>query len=215
MQNKQLRIGRMGKSSRIYPRMVTIRVPRFCFHVVCASLICPAHAEVYRFVTSSGETYYSQQTIQKRSIKEFIDGRRIALPAPRPSHNAPSAYESWIGAAARQHNLDPKLIHAVIQAESGYNPFAVSDKGAQGLMQLMPATAARFGVDDPLDVSSNINGGSRYLRVLLNQFDSDLELALAAYNAGEKNVMRYGRKIPPFAETKNYVNRVIELYRAP
>jgi soluble lytic murein transglycosylase-like protein len=122
-------------------------------------------------------------------------------------------YEPWIQASATQHGLDPRLIHAVIQAESAYNPFAVSNKGAQGLMQLMPSTADRFGVVNPMDAGENIAGGAQYLKTLLNQFDSDLELALAAYNAGENNVIRYGKKVPPFSETQKYVQKVLEIYQ--
>ncbi|MCP5423644.1 MAG: lytic transglycosylase domain-containing protein [Gammaproteobacteria bacterium] len=112
---------------------------------------------------------------------------------------------------ARQHQLEPALVHAVISAESGYNPRAVSSKGAMGLMQLMPDTARRFGVTDPFDPEANIQGGVRYLRWLLNQFNS-IKLAVAAYNAGENAVIRYRNNIPPYDETRIYVFRVINFY---
>ena len=121
-------------------------------------------------------------------------------------------YADVIQKAASKHGLDPALLHAVIQTESAYNPGAVSHKGAMGLMQLMPGTAARYGVKDPYDPEDNIFGGARYLRDLLGMFGADVKLAVAAYNAGEHNVMKYGYQIPPFSETKDYVSRVLGLY---
>jgi soluble lytic murein transglycosylase-like protein len=113
---------------------------------------------------------------------------------------------------AEQHRLDPRLVHAVIQVESNYDPTAVSDKGAMGLMQLIPQTAARFGVSNPFSPRQNIEGGVTYLKYLMNLFHGNLKLALAAYNAGENSVVRWGG-IPPIAETQNYVQKVTQLYR--
>ena len=112
---------------------------------------------------------------------------------------------------ARLHQLDPALLHAVISAESSFMPDAVSDKGAMGMMQLMPATAQRFGVVDPFDPEANIDGGARYLRHLLDRF-VELDLALAAYNAGEAAVQNYGNTIPPYPETRHYVEKVLAYY---
>jgi soluble lytic murein transglycosylase-like protein len=120
-------------------------------------------------------------------------------------------YAPDIERIARQNKLEPALVHAVISAESGYNPRAVSPKGAMGLMQLMPGTARRFGVQDAFDPVSNIKGGARYLRVLLDQF-KNVKLVLAAYNAGENAVIRYRNNIPPYDETRTYVFRVINFY---
>ena len=117
-----------------------------------------------------------------------------------------------IARIAAKHQIDPHLIHAVISAESGFNPRAVSHAGAMGLMQLMPGTAERFGVSNPFDPVANINGGARYLRWLLNKFKNDVRLALAGYNAGENAVIKYGRKIPPYKETQQYVGRVLKFY---
>ena len=117
-----------------------------------------------------------------------------------------------INTAAAKHSLDPRLLHAVIRAESAYNPNAVSHKGAVGLMQLMPQTAKRFGVKDRENPTENINGGARYLSELLKMFESDIKLAVAAYNAGEHNVIKYGNKIPPFNETRHYVAKVMKFY---
>lgn len=123
------------------------------------------------------------------------------------------AYSAYIRSAAQRHRLPYHLLHAVIRAESAYNPHAVSHAGAQGLMQLMPQTAKRFGVSDPFNPKENINGGSRYLSYLLKLFKGDYHLALAAYNAGENAVMRYGNRIPPFKETQNYVRKVMTFYK--
>ena len=113
---------------------------------------------------------------------------------------------------ADRYSLDPKLVHAVIRAESGYNTRAVSPKGARGLMQLMPATARELDVEDAFDPASNIAGGTRYLRRMLDQFAGSVELALAGYNAGPEAVRQFGG-IPPFPETRKYVTRILREYR--
>jgi len=115
-------------------------------------------------------------------------------------------------AAARRHGLDPGLVLAVVGVESAFQPEAISPKGAQGLMQLMPRTAASLGVEDALDPEQNLDGGTRHLGSLLELYDGDLERALAAYNAGEGAVARHGG-IPPFRETRDYVRKVLERYR--
>ncbi len=117
-----------------------------------------------------------------------------------------------IDALGAEHELDPALIRAVIQVESNFNRKAISPKGAQGLMQLMPATVWRFSVGDVYDPHENIGAGARYLRQLLDLFQEDVTLALAAYNAGENAVLRY-KGVPPYTETRNYVTKVLSLYR--
>ncbi|MBM2830390.1 MAG: transglycosylase protein [Gammaproteobacteria bacterium] len=114
---------------------------------------------------------------------------------------------------AQHYKLPRSLLHAVITAESAYDPAAVSRAGAVGLMQLMPETAKRYGVKNRLNPIENIHGGSRYLRDLLLMFDNNLILALAAYNAGENAVKEYGNKIPPYRETQNYVRKVLAYYK--
>jgi soluble lytic murein transglycosylase-like protein len=115
-------------------------------------------------------------------------------------------------AAARRHGLDPELVLAVVSVESGFRPGAVSPKGAQGLMQLMPRTAASLGVEDSFDPAQNLDGGARHLGQLLTLYDGDLVKALAAYNAGEGAVHRHGG-VPPYRETRAYVKKVLEQYR--
>lgn len=122
-------------------------------------------------------------------------------------------FSGLIEKAASKVRLRPELLHAVIKTESGYNPDAVSRAGAQGLMQLIPATAERYGVTDSFDPQQNINGGARYLRDLLVMFNFDLRLALAGYNAGENAVIKYGYQIPPYPETQDYVRKVLGHYQ--
>jgi hypothetical protein len=123
-----------------------------------------------------------------------------------------SKYDKTIAEAARHFDVDAALVSAVIKAESDYDPRTVSHKGARGLMQLMPATAARFGVTNAHDPTANIYGGTRYLRWLLKTFDGNADLAVAAYNAGEGNVWKY-KGVPPFRETVNYINRIAKHLR--
>jgi soluble lytic murein transglycosylase-like protein len=122
-------------------------------------------------------------------------------------------YDAIIEAAAAAAAIEPNLLRAVILVESGFNPRALSKRGAKGLMQLMPATATRFGVSNAFDPRQNVSGGARYLKFLLDRFGHDMRLAVAAYNAGEEAVDRNGGQIPPYAETMAYVPRVLKFYQ--
>ena len=122
-------------------------------------------------------------------------------------------YDRMVNKIARTYGVDSALLHAVISVESRYSPKAISRAGAIGLMQLMPETAKRYGVADPLDPLQNLRGGARYLRYLLKKYNNDINLALAAYNAGEASVAKYGNQIPPYPETTDYVPRVIGYYQ--
>jgi len=177
---------------------------------LAAGLVAAAtslQADVYRWVDADGVTHYTdrpihsgyQRVIRDRRAGGTFDARRMRANRKR--------YAGLIAAAARRHQLEPALVHAVIRAESAYDPKAVSRAGAVGLMQLMPQTARRYRVRDRRDPEQNVEGGVRYLRDLLQQFGS-LDLALAAYNAGEGAVQRHGNRIPPYRETQNYVRKV-------
>ncbi len=146
-------------------------------------------------------------------LKEIIDGVNELKSNGRKldSIHQLKSLEPIVQRSAKEFDLDPKLIHAVIMQESAGNPNAVSSKGAKGLMQLIDSTAKMMGVNNPFDPEENIRGGAKYLKQLLNQFDNKLELALAAYNAGPENVKNYGG-IPQFKETQNYVEKVLQNY---
>lgn len=139
-----------------------------------------------------------------------IDGfeKDLSAPASGKTPRSPREMNEVINAVSSRHHLDPDLINSVIHAESGFNPRAVSPKGAQGLMQLMPQTASRLGVVNSLDPSENLEGGTRYLRELLERYNFDLIKALAAYNAGPQRVEQY-HGVPPYYETQAYVGRII------
>ena len=140
---------------------------------------------------------------------EIVGFEKDASPLPQALGSAPASnLDAVVSAASSRNNIDPDLIISVIRAESGFNPNAVSPKGAQGLMQLMPQTAAQLGVRNAMDPTANVEGGTRYLRELLTHFDNDLIKALAAYNAGPNRVEQY-RGVPPYPETVAFVARVI------
>jgi len=178
------------------------------------------YADIFRYVEPDGTVhftnvpqdtryrlYLSTQKEPDAVTTAFNDRYRPYLKADRKK------YHPHVIEAARAYQLEPALIHAVISAESGYNALARSPKGAKGLMQLMPDTARRYGVDNPLDPKQNIYGGAAYLRDLLTLFGDDLNLALAAYNAGEGAVKEHGHRIPPYRETIQYVPKVLSYYK--
>lgn len=174
-------------------------------------------ADIYAFTDDAGVEHFSNMPADRRYailMRTDTDKPSVAAKArsARRGING-SLYAHEISRAASSFQLESALLHAVIAAESGYNPRAVSGKGAIGLMQLMPGTARRYGAVDPYDPAQNIRAGALYLRDLLALFDNDMRLALAAYNAGENNVIKYGNRIPPFRETTAYVPRVIAFYQ--
>jgi soluble lytic murein transglycosylase-like protein len=185
-----------------------------------------AMADVYKYVDPTGHVFYTDEPrnkLYKRIIK--------TPPIRHTSSSVPlytnmsllrrhtfsgvdkAKYNELIADAASRHNIDVKLLHAVIQTESAYNPTAISSAGAAGLMQLMPGTARRFGVTDRIDPDQNVEGGTRYLKHLINMFGPRLDLAIAAYNAGENAVIKYNNTIPPYRETQDYVRQVLALYK--
>ena len=151
--------------------------------------------------------------VDREGNRKIVNLPGVGQPKVVPSGSADRRAELWphVQQTALAHGLDPALIDLVIRMESGYNPRAVSPKGARGVMQLLPATARAYGVGDVFNPRENIRGGIRYLRDLLGRFDADVRLALAAYNAGPEAVERYGG-VPPYAETRNYVRTILTAY---
>jgi len=181
-------------------------VVHFAAWIVGAAAAVPAGAQVYAGQSAGGAIVLSDfRSAEAPSvlIDAPRDDARAIAPAPATDIKA------IVHEVAASEQVSPHLLEAVIAVESGYNPRAVSPKGAQGLMQLMPATASRFGVVDPFDPRENVRAGARYLKQLLELFGGELRLALAAYNAGEHAVIRSGHRIPPYAETQRYVPRVL------
>lgn len=184
-----------------------------------ANLAC---ADIFEFSDESGTVSLSNQPTDSRYSIMLQEPQENFLPANTVTVNfqsnttLPSAkaipFGLLVDEAARANNMEAALLHAVIAVESNYNTRAISKKGASGLMQLMPATAKRYGVTDVYDPSQNVHGGTRHLKYLLKMFNNDPRLTLAAYNAGENAVARFGNKIPPYRETREYVNKVMQLY---
>jgi len=178
--------------------------------VIAAPGMRPAYADIYSFRDDSGTTHLTNVPSDARyelAIQE------PAPPDPLKKGSGIQRYGQLVEQVAREHDIDPALLNAVITVESAFNPNAISHKGAVGLMQLMPATARRYGVANRYDPAENVRGGAGYLRDLMELFDGNIPLALAAYNAGEKAVARNGNRIPPNRETPTYVMRVMELYK--
>ncbi len=171
-------------------------------------IAAPARAEIYSCRDSAGQLMLSNHPLSGTGCY-VVGGRSAGVRTSRPAQDAyPSAYDEHIERYARDYGVRPNLVRAVIQVESAYNPRAISPKGAMGLMQLMPQTAAENGVRFPFNPAENIRGGVAYLRSLLDRYGGNEELSLAAYNAGPGAVEKYGNTVPPYRETQQYVSRV-------
>lgn len=188
----------------------------WCMLLFTVALAGPARADIYYFVDKRGVAHFSNVPDDPRYKLYLRWQARPTKPKAIPVKVMEARRKRFIpviAEAARSYQLETALLHAVISAESGYDPNAVSRKGAMGLMQLMPETAERYGVVDRQDPAENIRGGAQYLHDLLQMFNDDLTLAVAAYNAGEGAVLQYGNRIPPFPETQDYVTRVLSYYQ--
>lgn len=199
--------------------------------LVAAGLIvgmgAPAHADIYRCKRSDGTHHYTNVREKGRCVVVVRGSKKSKAKSStskgsgskKPPNRNPkdpnrySRYNGLINEAARLYQLPNSFIRAVMRVESNFNPTVVSRAGAMGLMQLMPKTARSMGVSDPFDERQNVLGGARYLRILANRFKGDLILTVAAYNAGESAVEKYGG-IPPYQETQRYVRRVLKHYYA-
>lgn len=172
--------------------------------LVVAGLCAPASADELLYYVDGDRVVFTNtpSRADAKTVPGFAEQVRLAR-----AHLPATPYDGFIEQLARMDGLDPDLIKAVAMVESGFDPTAISPKGAMGLMQLMPATAAQYDVQDPLDPYESLRGGSRHLRDLLDGFDGDLTLALAAYNAGAGAVRRHGG-VPAYRETRDYVHKV-------
>jgi soluble lytic murein transglycosylase-like protein len=186
---------------------------RFCallFTVLAVSTWpSQADAQIYAWRDADGTLVLSDRAIDAPTDVYTVTGAPKYV-TTRPAENdiEYDRFETLIQEHSTRQALRPELVRAVIQVESGFNPRALSPKGAMGLMQLMPATARSLGVNNPWDPAQNIRGGTDYLRRLLDEYEGNEELALAAYNAGSGAVAKYGRRIPPYRETRDYVRKV-------
>jgi soluble lytic murein transglycosylase-like protein len=177
----------------------------------------PSTAEIYKYRDTAGRIHFTDRPMEGKFRLLWKSGESEST-----LNNAYSQaqlrknklrFSPLIEATAKRTKLHPGLLHAMVSVESAYNPQARSPKGALGLMQLMPGTANRYGVDDSYDPLQNLEAGANYLKDLLKEFKFDLKLAIAAYNAGENAVKKYGNQIPPYPETQSYVKKVMGHYR--
>lgn len=197
---------------------------RHCLFIflICAILVIEgaAQADIYTFTDENGVVHFTNikpsskkkfkvylETPEKRKAKKGV----VPVPAKDKSPERYHRYDAHIEEASKLYKIPEPLIRAVIRVESDYDPNVVSVCGAQGLMQLMPGTADRMGVEKPFDPRQNVLGGTRYLRILANMFEGDVILTIAGYHAGEGNVVKYGG-VPPFKTTVGYVKKVLKYY---
>lgn len=181
----------------------------------------PALADIFSFKDEKGIVHFTNITgldnryklIRKEDGSPISPSSTYSAKVFMPSQADIEKYAHIIKTASKAYGVEPSLVHAVISAESGYDRYAISRAGAMGLMQLMPDTARRYGVQNMMDPAENIHGGVRYLRDLLAMFKGRVDLAIAAYNAGENAVIRAGHRVPNYAETRHYVPKVLGFYR--
>ena len=194
--------------------LLLLKILSFLFAFVCNAALADVYIDTLQTeeikITSYALDEHHSVTIEEDAV---VDSADITLESKPRSTYSSLPYNHEVVAAAKETSLDPALIHAVIATESKHNPRAQSNKGAFGLMQLMPATARRFNVKDRNDPKQNIVAGAKYLRELLTLYKGDLKLTLAAYNAGPGAVKKYSNHVPPYRETMQYVPKVLKYYQ--
>lgn len=209
--------------SRSLNRLANLRSHTFVLYLILFSIAPIVHADIYEYIDAEGIAHYSDAPNHEDYVL-IIKAEEVHAESSQTKNTTSYALEqpilsppqlmAHIEQSAQNNQVDRELIHAVMHVESAFKTKATSRKGAQGLMQLMPATAKRMGVTNAYDPAQNIEGGAKYLRQLLNLFNNDLTLAVAAYNAGENAVIKYGYHIPPYKETQAYVPKVMAVYNA-
>ena len=193
--------------------------------LLLAGAIPTANADIYQFVDENGVIHFTNvpTSSKRKPAKVYAEQKRqspltaaVARTAGAGQGNdsrdaVPASYVNIINNACSRFGVDPSLVHAIVKVESDFNPFAISRKGAMGLMQLMPQTATTMNVRNTFSPDENVEGGVKYLRYLLDRYEGNISLALAAYNAGETSVKKWGT-IPPFKETQDYVKKILNIY---
>ena len=188
--------------------MTAVRLTLLALMLACLNG-ATAEAQIYVWRDAAGQMVLSDQArTDGGEIQTFAVPRATGLKVTRPPDGRSARFDSIIDERATAEGVSADLVRAVIQVESAFNPRAVSPKGAMGLMQLMPATASALGVVNSFDPAQNIGGGIKYLKQLLSRYDQKVELALAAYNAGPGAVDKYGQRVPPYQETRDYVKKI-------
>jgi Transglycosylase SLT domain len=186
--------------------------PAILVAVMWTVVVSPVRAQIASYVDEHGKLVYTNDDSNSRGAGGSISASATAASVVSP--DPPKQLERIVHEVAEKHSVDPALVKAVISTESGWNPFAISRRGAVGLMQLIPGTAQRFGVGNPFDPVQNVEAGTAYLKALLDRYNGDLEKSLAAYNAGERAVDRSGG-VPRIWETQRYVRKVTDAYFRP
>ena len=197
-----------------------MKSPRLLSTLCLVAALCPLSAlagGIYRYVEKDGTIVYTNVPPSGSGAKKVGTNfhrapKATEAPQDREPAPGPGGLDDYIVAAARRYRIPVNLVRAVMHAESNFDAGAVSPAGASGLMQLMPGTAREMFVKDIFDARENIEGGTRYLRALANQYEGDMVRMIAAYNAGPDALKKYGGKVPPFPETQAYVRKVLELY---
>lgn len=180
--------------------------------VVSIMVYTPALADIFVYIDKEGVMHFSNAPTHSRYRVYMKENSRSPAPVVKSLKHDTDKYDHLIAESCRLHGVDFALVKAVIRAESCFDPYAISSKGAEGLMQLMPDTSKRLNVANPFDPQENIRGGVKYLKYLMGRFNNDLKLSLAAYNAGETTVAQVNG-IPNYRETKNYVAEVMRYYQ--
>src|SRR5476651_2422675 len=200
-------------------RIVRVRPKglRYLMIALCLGAAAPAHAQIYSWRDANGNLVLSnRRSAASTEVASYAVPKAEGLRATRSvAAERARAYDDLISEHSRTHGVRADLVRAVMQVESGFNPNARSPKGALGLMQLMPATIQQFGVKNPFDAVENVRAGVAYLRELLDRYQNNEELALAAYNAGPGAVDKHNQQVPPYRETKNYVAQINHMAARP